>query len=227
MANKIQRTSLQLEIVRYIQNYIEEHDLKAGDRLPSQEQLMEMMGVSRTSLREAMKTLEARNVLEVRNGKGVFVGSHKDSAFLSLIDFTMEKGKLLQALEVRKILEREILRMVILTITEEELKELGEITKVLMEKFYQGVRQTKEDKLFHYTIYRFSHNDIMNQLILSFSHIMDQFWEFPLNMETPFLESLPLHEKLYEAIFEKNVKKAQTINEQLLDAVYRDIKKQI
>lgn len=56
---------------------------------------------------------------------------------------------------------------------------------------------------------------------------MDQFWEFPLNMEDPFLESLPLHEKLYEAICEKYVKKAQLINEQLLDAVYRDIKKQI
>ncbi len=227
MANKIQRTSLQLEIIRYIQNYIEENDLKAGDRLPSQEQLLEMMGVSRTSLREAMKTLEARNVLEVRNGKGVYVGNQKDSAFLSLIDFTKEKGKLLDALEVRKILEREILRMVIHTVTEEELKELGDITRVLMEKFHQGVRQTAEDKLFHYTIYRLSHNDIMYQLILSISHVMDQFWEFPLNMEDPFLESLPLHEKLYEAICEKNVKKAQFINEQLLDAVYRDIKKQI
>ena len=227
MANKIQRTSLQLEIIRYIQNYIEENDLKAGDRLPSQEQLLEMMGVSRTSLREAMKTLEARNVLEVRNGKGVYVGTQKESAFLSLIDFTREKGKLLEALEVRKILEREILRMVIHTVTEEELKELGDITKVLMEKFHQGVRQTEEHKLFHYTIYRLSHNDIMYQLILSISHVMDQFWEFPLNMEDPFLESLPLHEKLYEAICEKNVKKAQIINEQLLDAVYRDIKKQI
>ncbi len=227
MTNKIQRTSLQLEIIRYIQNYIEENDLKAGDRLPSQEQLLEMMGVSRTSLREAMKTLEARNVLEVRNGKGVYVGSQKDSAFLSLMDFTREKGKLLDALEVRKILEREILRMVIHTVNEEELKELGDITKVLMEKFHQGVRQTKEDKQFHYTIYRLSHNDIMYQLILSISHVMDQFWEFPLNMEDPFLESLPLHEKLYEAIREKNVKKAQLINEQLLDAVYRDIKKQI
>ena len=227
MANKIQRTSLQLEIIRYIQNYIEENDLKAGDKLPSQEQLLEMMGVSRTSLREAIKTLEARNVLEVQNGKGVYVGSQKDSAFLSLMDFTREKGKLLDALEVRKILEREILRMVIHTINEEELKELGDITKVLMEKFHQGVRQTEEDKQFHYTIYRLSHNDIMYQLILSISNVMDQFWEFPLNMEDPFLESLPLHEKLYEAICEKNVKKAQLINEQLLDAVYRDIKKQI
>ena len=45
-------------------------------------------------------------------------------------------------------------------------------------------------------------------------------------MEDPFLESLPLHEELYNAICEKNVKKAQAINEKLLDAVYRDIRNQ-
>lgn len=227
MTNKIQRTSLQVEIIRYIQNYIEENNLTAGDRLPSQERLLEMMGVSRTSLREAMKTLEARNVLEVHNGKGVFVGSQKDSAFLSLIDFTLEKEKILDALEVRKILEREILRMVIHKATDEELKELGDITRVLMEKVRRGERQTAEDKQFHYTIYRLSHNEIMYQLILSISYVMDKFWEFPLNMENPFLESMPLHEKLYQAICEKNIKKAQMINEHLLEAVYRDIKKQI
>ena len=77
MTNKIQRTSLKSEIIRYIQNYIQENNLKPGDRLTSQEKLIEMMGVSRTSLREAMKTLEARNVLEAKNGKGIYVGSQE------------------------------------------------------------------------------------------------------------------------------------------------------
>lgn len=44
MNSKIQRTSLQSEIIRYIQNYIQENGLKPGDRLPSQEKLIEMMG---------------------------------------------------------------------------------------------------------------------------------------------------------------------------------------
>ena len=110
MNSKIQRTSLQSEIIRYIQNYIQENGLKPGDRLPSQEKLIEMMGVSRTSLREAMKTLEARNVLEAKNGKGIYVGSQEVNDLLRLIDFAKEKELLLDTLEVRKILEREILR---------------------------------------------------------------------------------------------------------------------
>lgn len=226
MSNKIKRTSLQSEIIRYIQDYIEESNLKVGDRLPSQEQLIEMMGVSRTSLREAIKTLEARDVVKVRNGKGIYVSAQQESALLSLISFTKEKERILDTLEVRKILEREILRMVIHKATDEELKELGEITSILMDKFHKGEQQTAEDKKFHYTIYRLSHNQVMYQLILSISNIMDQFWEFPLNMEDPFLESIPLHEALYMAICEKNVKKAQSINERLLDAIYRDIQNQ-
>ena len=130
MNSKIQRTSLQSEIIRYIQNYIQENGLKPGDRLPSQEKLIEMMGVSRTSLREAMKTLEARNVLEAKNGKGIYVGSQEVNDLLRLIDFAKEKELLLDTLEVRKILEREILRMVIHSATREELEELGAITRV-------------------------------------------------------------------------------------------------
>lgn len=138
MNSKIQRTSLQSEIIRYIQNYIQENGLKPGDRLPSQEKLIEMMGVSRTSLREAMKTLEARNVLEAKNGKGIYVGSQEVNDLLRLIDFAKEKELLLDTLEVRKILEREILRMVIHSVTQEELEELGAITRVLMAKFRRG-----------------------------------------------------------------------------------------
>lgn len=226
MTDKIKRIPLQSEIIRYLQEYIEENHLKVGDRLPSQEKLIQMMGVSRTSLREAMKTLEARGILKVHNGKGVYVSEGEDSAIPTLLDFAREKEKLLDMLEVRKVLEREILRMVIHRATPEEIQDLGRTTAVLMDKFRRGEQQTAEDKKFHYTIYRLSHNQVMYQMILSISSIMDRFWEFPLDMEDPFLASLPLHEKLYQAICEKNVKKAQAINERLLDAIYQDIRNQ-
>ena len=55
---------------------------------------------------------------------------------------------------------------------------------------------------------------------------MNKFWEFPLNMEDPFLESIPYHEDLYRAICEKDVKKALEINEKLINIVYQDIANQ-
>ena len=58
----IKRTQLQSEIIEFIKQYIDEHNLKIGDRLPSQEELINLMGVSRSSLREAIKTLEAKEI---------------------------------------------------------------------------------------------------------------------------------------------------------------------
>lgn len=226
MRNKIERTSLQLQIIQWIKLYIEEHQLKAGDKLPSQDVLLRLMGVSRTALREAMKTLEAYQVVVIKNGKGVYVAGEEDKVFLDLIDFTKEKEHLLEALEVRKVLEREMLQMVIYRATDEELERLGTITKELMDKFHRGERQTEVDRLFHFTIYQLSHNEVMQQMILAIQGVLQKFWQFPLDMEDPFLESIPLHESLYLAICEKNVKKAQMINEQLLNVVYQDIERQ-
>ena len=58
--------------------------------------------------------------------------------------------------------------MVIHSATREELEELGAITRVLMAKFRRGEQQTAEDKKFHYTIYRLSHNQVMS---VSYTHL--------------------------------------------------------
>lgn len=226
MADRIRRRSLQSEIIEYIQNYIKENELKIGDQLPSQERLIQMMGVSRTSLREAMKTLEARGIIHAHNGKGFYVSEEVGTTFPLLIHFAKEKETLLETLEVRKILEKEILRMVIQRATDSELEDFGVIAKELIDKIKKGEQQTDIDKKFHYTIYRLAHNDVMYQLVLSLNSALDQFWSFPLNMSDPFAESLPFHGLLYEAIRERDIKKAQFINMQLLDAVYKDINNQ-
>ena len=105
----------------------------------------------------------------------------------------------------------------------EELDDLGETTRLLMQLFHEGKQQNHVDHKFHNTIYRLAHNDALYQLITSLETTMVSFWEYPLDLEDPFLKSIPLHEKLYFAIREKNVKKAQSINEKLLDEVEYEI----
>ena len=193
----IKRTSLQTEVIEYIKNYIEENRLQSGDKLPSQQKLQEMIGVSRPTLREAMKVLETRGVLKAVNGKGIFVTSTGDQNMISLLNFTKEKQNVLDVLE--------------------------ETTRLLMQLFHEGKQQNHVDHKFHNTIYRLAHNDALYQLITSLETTMVNFWEYPLDLEDPFLKSIPLHEKLYFAIREKNVKKAQSINEKLLDEVEYEI----
>ncbi|GAA4652987.1 FadR/GntR family transcriptional regulator [Anaerocolumna aminovalerica] len=226
MRQRINRTPLQSEIIKYIQEYIHDENLKAGDKLPSQSELMEMMGVSRTSLREAIKTLEAKEVLEVKNGKGIYVKHNDENVLMSQLNFLEEKESLLEVMEARRILEKEIIKLVVKNITDKELESLGEVVKVLMDKYHRGEKQNVEDKKFHYMIYESSHNRVMHRLILSISRSMDKLWDFPLNMKDPFTDTIPLHEELYKAICERDVKRALEINEHILGMMYQTIQKQ-
>ncbi len=221
---KIQRMSLQYEIISYIKNYIQEHNLKAGERLPSQAEMLEMMGVSRTALREAIKTLEAKDVLEVKNGKGVYVKENFKEALYNQVDIVKEQESLVQMLEVRLILEKEMLKLVVQNSTQEELDELGGIVKVLMEKYHRGERQNKEDEEFHRKLYRMCHWDVLEQLLAFLANQMNSMWNFPLDMESPFTETIPLHEELYQALCQRDVRKAIEIDKNILRREIKEIK---
>ena len=192
MAKPIKRVSLQSEIIRYIQSYIEEHDLKEGDRLPSQGQFIEMMQVSRTALREAVKTLEAEGIVEVLNGKGIYVGnrSRGSNAIESLIGFTREREALIEALEARRAMETELIAMVVRNATDQEMAELGEITEVLMKKVRVGEPDTEEDKQFHEKIYQMCHNSVYYAVLKVLDEYTDKLWQFPLDIEDPFKASM-------------------------------------
>lgn len=70
-------------IVRAIEDLIDKKQLIAGDRLPSERELARLLGVSRPSLRESLKSLEARGLLEARHGEGVFVRTSAEETLRS------------------------------------------------------------------------------------------------------------------------------------------------
>jgi DNA-binding FadR family transcriptional regulator len=226
MRQGINRTPLQSEIIKFIQEYIQEENLKTGDKLPSQAELIKMMGVSRTSLREAIKTMEAKGVLETQNGKGIFVKNDDRNLILSQLSFLEEKESLLEVIEARKILERDILRLTVKNITDQEIEQLGKVLDVVIDKYNHGEHQNVEDKKFHYMIYKYCHNRVLYKMMLSVRYLSDKLWEFPLDMKEPFTDTIPLHKDLYHAIKERNTKKALDINDQILNMVYHTVEEQ-
>ena len=214
MREPIKKISLQTEIVKHIEQYIRDEGLKGGDKLPSQAELVEMMGVSRTSLREAIRSLEGQGLLQVRNGQGVFVGENYQPGIVQItLSFHEEKENYLETLEVREVLEKEILKMVTERITDEEIEQLGVITKELMRRFYAKIPKAKEDKEFHQMIYRCCHNSVMSAMMETVSSLLDKFWSgHPLGLEDPFEEGMPYHQELYDAIRERNYQKALKAN---------------
>lgn len=96
------------EAIARIRDLIKSGGLRPGDRLPPEKELSESLGLSRNSLREAVKALEMINVLDVRRGDGTYVTNLRPSSAMDAMSFVLELQQddtILDLLEVRRVLE--------------------------------------------------------------------------------------------------------------------------
>ncbi|GAA5502924.1 HTH-type transcriptional regulator LutR [Deinococcus xinjiangensis] len=155
-----------------IKRYIEEHQLQPGDLLPSEGQLAKDMGMSRLSLREGVKTLEAVGILEARQGEGLYVKAFTfDSIFENLpYSFATDGKSLRDLLQVRTALEEGLIGMVASKATPDQLGRLEELAQNMMTKAKAGEPFEEEDREFHLTLYGPLENPFVNRLV-------ELFWE--------------------------------------------------
>ena len=116
-------------IVEQIKDMIIDGKLKVGERLPTEKELSENFGVSRTSVREALKALEVIGICESRQGGGNFIVNkvqERTTNNLSLL-YTLNNGKIDDLIQLRRCIESESIRNIIEEGNEEVIRELGEI----------------------------------------------------------------------------------------------------
>jgi GntR family transcriptional repressor for pyruvate dehydrogenase complex len=115
------------EAIGKIKDMLIRGELKAGDRLPPEKELSESLGLSRSSLREAVKALELIRVLDVRRGDGTYVTSLDAKLLNEAVAFVVElhqNRSILELFEVRRILEPATAHMAAGRITPEEVAAL-------------------------------------------------------------------------------------------------------
>lgn len=121
-----QKTSLGMRAVDAIKALIVEGKLQPGDALPAERELAVMLGISRPSVREAIRALSSMNILTSRHGGGTFVTSLDPSLLAQPISFLLQIDEtvILNLFEVRRVLEVEAARIAALRITDDELDAL-------------------------------------------------------------------------------------------------------
>jgi GntR family transcriptional repressor for pyruvate dehydrogenase complex len=115
------------EAIEKIKSMIVSGTLRAGDRLPKEADLAAELGLSRSSLREAVKALSLVNILDVRRGDGTYVTSLQAPLLLEALSFIVDfhrDGTVLEFLQVRRILEPAAAAMAAERISEEEIEGL-------------------------------------------------------------------------------------------------------
>lgn len=206
----IERVMLHESIVNEIKRYINENGLKPGDRLPNQETLSKMLGVSRTSLREALRTLQAIDIIKIINGKGIFVREKENYKIEATVNIENERQSLLYILEVRRGIEGLAVRLAAERATPEDIAKMEENIIIMEEKAKRGECHPVEDKAFHKAIYEAARNPILIQITQDLYEVLDKFWQNPLGAGRAFNEGIRLHVELLKHIKEKNPGKAES-----------------
>ncbi|MCV2370406.1 FadR/GntR family transcriptional regulator [Roseateles oligotrophus] len=163
----------QIEIKQFIDN----KGLKDGDRLPPEGWLAEELGISRPSLREAVKALESLGVIQSRHGEGIFVKAFSFDSILENLPYSLVAGdaQVKDLLHVRTFLELGAIPTVIEQIAPESVVKMRALAETMLVKARAHQTFEEEDRAFHVEMYRSLNNSFLLSLI-------DLFWSIFNNM---------------------------------------------
>jgi GntR family transcriptional regulator, transcriptional repressor for pyruvate dehydrogenase complex len=155
------------EIADQIQQLILKGVLKPGDRLPPERELAVKLGVGRSSLRDAIRTLEVMGILEPRQGHGTVVREPSAEALVvPLTNVLMRKREMIaELLDVRRMIEPALAARAAKNATPEEIAHLEDILKRQQERVRRGEPAIEEDDEFHYAIARAARNGVVIKVL--------------------------------------------------------------
>jgi len=140
---------------------------KPNDKLPNEHKLAEELGVSRTTIREAVKTLVANGVLTIVRGRGTFVtaqpGIQNDPFGISYLED--KKSVIHNWFEMRLVLEPANVRMAVERATDDEIQNIIACEKECSDAIMSGKQYLLEDQQFHAAIAKAAHNSVIELML--------------------------------------------------------------
>lgn len=168
MYKLVQTSRLYEQIVQQIEDSIEQGALKPGDQLPAERALALQFGVSRTAVREAVKALREKGLVEAYPGRGTFITSGSSNAIRLTLDRMIKTGSAdgtVHLTEVREMLEPEIAALAATRAREENLEELKEAVGIMDDAKQDPDAYIEADLDFHLALAEAAANPLILSLI--------------------------------------------------------------
>lgn len=164
------------KVIEYVKAEILHGNLKQGQKLPPERELAEQLGVSRNSVREALRTLDVIGIITSTQGAGNCVSCNFEKSLIEAMSmmFLMQKTDYFQLSELRRGLEEQAIMLAADRITAEQICQLEELVKKLSKNESETVNAILDKKL-HYTIAKASENQLIIAILQALSDVMDLF----------------------------------------------------
>ena len=206
----IRRNKVYEEVARQLERMILKK-LHPGDKLPSERELAETLGVSRSSIRDAIRSLELIGLVEPRQGSGTVVREiSADTVMNPLTNVLRHKVELVtELIDFRKMLEPPLSARAATHATEDELAEMEEILHRQETRFRAGELAIEEDSEFHYAIAMASGNSVVLKVLDVLMDLLRDTRERSLQTEGRPHKSLAGHRKILAAIKKRDAEAAK------------------
>lgn len=228
-------------VVEHITDYIVSNNLKGGDPLPTEGQIVDELGISRTPVREAVKSLESLGIVEARQGEGIFVREWNFSAIIETLNYgaRINPKTIYELYQIRVWLEIAVIGEVVKRITDLEIARL----ELLMHEWNQAILEKKPyihfDQEFHNTVFSVMGNETLVMLFEVFwaafenfgeentrkatntKRVLDEHWDVlaAIKKRDPDLARKTLHTQFlgFMERLERNYGNARTFTEETID----------
>jgi GntR family transcriptional repressor for pyruvate dehydrogenase complex len=218
----IQKNSIVVDLTKSLLEYIFSGSIKPGDKLPTERQLQDALGVGRSAIREATKVLAVLGVLEIKPGNGTYLKKPDASLLIESIEWGILLGekRVRDIIESRQEIELAVVKLAARRCTDEEIKELWEILERLRVSTIEDFVEI--DIAFHLKLAEMAKNTALKGILTSLQSLLRSWIKHVIEAagETSF--SYSDHLKVYEAVAKRDEKAAiVAMEEHLQDATKR------
>lgn len=210
----VERISIVQQVINNLIAYIDENHCQAGDKMPTEKEMCEMLGVGRSTVREAYRMLQAMGKVEAIQGKGVFVVDREAQEKESGLNWFKRHGNsVIDFMEIRTALEVMGVRLAIRRASDQDIRTLEEIHSCFLNaiKEKNEIAMASYDEAFHNQIAVMTHNALMMRIqeILAecFVECRVELYKIDKNQQ----RAVEPHEKIIESLWERDEEKSADI----------------
>jgi len=202
----LKKTKLYEEISAQLVSHIHSGHFKPGDKLPPERTLAEQLGVSRTAIREALRSLESMGYIESKVGGGTYVRAISLESIISPVSAMLNKDEKLIAelLSVRLLLETEIASLAAQNITLEKAAKLKTSLQVMEEEIARGEIGLTGDNMFHSCLAEISENGAMSLISDMCAELLSKTRLATLEIPGQPQDTVRDHYEIYDAVIAGN-----------------------
>jgi DNA-binding FadR family transcriptional regulator len=224
--------TLDTAVLDILADFVAKRRYGPGDRLPAERELVEVLGVSRATVREALKRWEGLGIVEMRKGSGTYLKTAIGPGALHLAPLTIARptereaavASLLHLLEIRRALEGEAAAVCARRASADQVAQIRLKLEIMEATHLKYGDAPEQDWEFHQAIFRATANPIFEQVVGSMRDAFHRFWENPLDMPDFARRTFPLHRVMYDAIAARKPEEARAAALRIIDIVEEDIR---